>query len=114
MQELKHHVWLPVVPTEKMLLDLALTTEWLDYPGETREDFEASYKRMLTFLPELRPGVVLAPVEPEERMLLGLAGVDKFLPDSEDGECSDFLFAYEGYELMLAELKAEGQSDLQH
>lgn len=113
-QPLKHNVWLPVIPTEKMLLDLALIIEWGADHGETRADYEAAYKRMLTFLPELRPGFVLAPLEPEVHMLLGIAGLERFVPDDNEGSCSEATAAYEGYMLMLAELKAEGQAVLQH
>lgn len=105
-------VALPSVPTHEMLLDLGLFKFWGDEPHESRVDFEQAYQRLLAKLPVGPEGMPLAPLEPDESHLLAIAGVDKFdFPsgDNEDGYCTEFDVAYEGYKLMLENYKLQGQ-----
>lgn len=100
------YIPLPIVPTDAMLLDLALSRWWDDTPGETRDDFVQAYQRMQDRLPSVAPGYFLAPDEPDEALLLAIAGLDKFVTDEEDGVCLEFEMTYEGYKAMLFGLKS--------
>lgn len=101
-------VSLPTVPTNEMLLDLALFKFWVDEPHESRADYEQAYQRLLEKLPAGPDGIPLAPIDPEEPHLLAIAGVDKFeIPSDDDGDgyCIELEVAYEGYNLMLENYK---------